>query len=172
MLSTEHMGWRTNKLMNKYVGPFKIVQVSESGLNVQLELPSVLNVHNKFHVSKLRAIKPTDQEWPAREQVTRPLPEIVDREKHWEVERILGERAVSGRNGTKRSEYLVKWKGFPTTDSTWEPEINLQNVQEMIETFHAEQRELRTAEEEEQAEVANDDNLQRRNNRRALREQR
>ncbi|EFP03572.1 hypothetical protein CRE_19236 [Caenorhabditis remanei] len=37
------------------------------------------------------------------------------------VERILNKRTT--RNGP---EFLIKWKGFPETDSSWEPRKNLQ----------------------------------------------
>ena len=36
------------------------------------------------------------------------------------VQRIVNKRRRKGRN-----EYLVKWKGYPNSASTWEPEGNL-----------------------------------------------
>ena len=31
--------------------------------------------------------------------------------------------------------YLVKWLGWPVTESTWEPECNLQHLEEIIKVF-------------------------------------
>lgn len=32
-------------------------------------------------------------------------------------------------------EYLVKWKGYPVTQSTWEPESNLTHCGDMLEDY-------------------------------------
>lgn len=51
-------------------------------------------------------------------------------EKVYEVERVCGRRQKGGRR-----EYLVKWVGYPQSESTWEPWENLDNVTDMIEAF-------------------------------------
>ncbi|KAH7732296.1 dnaJ subfamily B member 4 [Aphelenchoides avenae] len=40
--------------------------------------------------------------------------------QQYEVEQILKSRLVKGK-----TEYLVHWKGFPSSEDTWEPEANL-----------------------------------------------
>jgi len=50
--------------------------------------------------------------------------------QHYEVEKILKKRTNHGDN-----EYLIKWKGYSTKYSTWEPTKNLENVWEMINEF-------------------------------------
>jgi hypothetical protein len=47
----------------------------------------------------------------------RPLPELVEREEVYEVEMILKHR----RQG-QGYQYYVKWKGYPISEATWEPE--------------------------------------------------
>ena len=32
--------------------------------------------------------------------------------------------------------YLVKWKGWPSSDNSWEPRENLENSPELLEEFH------------------------------------
>ena len=54
---------------------------------------------------------------------TRPPPDLIDGEEEFEVERIEQHR----RHGRQRKlQYLIKWKGYPSSDNTWEPEGNVQ----------------------------------------------
>jgi hypothetical protein len=48
------------------------------------------------------------------------LPAVQDPVLEYVIERI-----VKGRYKNKRLEYLVKWKFFPNSRNTWEPECNL-----------------------------------------------
>lgn len=52
----------------------------------------------------------------------------------FEVEAIKGVREVDSG-----LEYYVKWKGYPDTENTWEPEENL-NCAEAIEKYYREIR--------------------------------
>ena len=49
------------------------------------------------------------------------------------VESIIGRR----RKG-ERTEYLVKWKGYKSEESTWEPVRNLSKVKDLIFRFNNE----------------------------------
>ena len=46
------------------------------------------------------------------------------------VEAILDKKLVR-----KKSYYLVKWKGYPLHDATWEPLENLKNTMEKVKEF-------------------------------------
>ena len=61
-------------------------------------------------------------------------PEInEDGTEEWLVESILGKR----KKGKKRPiEYRVKWKGFPESEATWEPEKHLAGVEKLIEEYN------------------------------------
>ena len=48
----------------------------------------------------------------------------------YEVEKI-----VESRQKGKKTEYLVKWKGYPASQNTWEPPANLEEVQDMVDAF-------------------------------------
>jgi hypothetical protein len=48
----------------------------------------------------------------------------------FEVERIIGKK-----NTPKGVEYQVKWKGYPMSECTWEPERNLTTCKEMIDEY-------------------------------------
>lgn len=49
---------------------------------------------------------------------------------YYNIEKILDRRRVNGK-----FEYLIKWEGFPTKDSTWEPIKNLENARPLLEEY-------------------------------------
>lgn len=50
----------------------------------------------------------------------------------YEVERIVTDR----RNPlTGEREFLVKWKGYPENESTWEPSENLLGAEGVLESY-------------------------------------
>ena len=48
-------------------------------------------------------------------------------ENEYEVEKVLNHKQIGNR-----MKYYVKWKGYDSSENTWEPESNLQNAQEKI----------------------------------------
>jgi hypothetical protein len=53
-----------------------------------------------------------------------------EEEEDYEVERIIEKRGAG-----KKLRYLVKWKGWPEEDNTWEPVENLTNAKDLIQAF-------------------------------------
>ncbi len=51
-------------------------------------------------------------------------------DKKTQVETILDKKNVKGK-----LYYLVKWKGYPFYNATWEPEANLTNCHEALQKF-------------------------------------
>ncbi len=102
------------KLTPKCLGPFKITQ-EISPVAYHLELPTNWRVHDVFHASLLTPYHETLAHGP---NFTRPPPDLIDGEDEYEVERIVAHRQY-GRS--KRLQYLIKWKGYPESDNTWEP---------------------------------------------------
>jgi Chromo (CHRromatin Organisation MOdifier) domain len=50
-----------------------------------------------------------------------PEPVIVDGFEEYEVEQVL-----SQRRSRNKTQYLVKWKNYPVSDASWEPQSNLE----------------------------------------------
>jgi hypothetical protein len=51
----------------------------------------------------------------------------INGEEEFKVELILAHR-----EGKKEREYLVRWKGYPPAEDTWEPRGNLANAPKKI----------------------------------------
>src|SRR6266478_3976142 len=102
------------KLTPKCLGPFKIIQ-EISPVAYRLELPPNWRIHNVFHTSLLTPYYETTAHGP---NFTQPPPDLINREEEYEVERIVAHRQF---RRSKRLQYLIKWKGYPESDNTWEP---------------------------------------------------
>jgi Chromo (CHRromatin Organisation MOdifier) domain len=81
---------------------------------VQLELPTQWNIHPVFHTSLIMAYTETQSHGP---NFTRLPPDLIDGEEEYEVEQICSHRTWGRR---KTLQYLIKWKGYPESDNTWE----------------------------------------------------
>jgi hypothetical protein len=118
-LSHEHIG--TNrpsiKLSHKRLGPFEVE--AEIGKNAfQLKLPSSIKVHPVFHASRLALWKP--DQIPGRTSEPPPSITTPEGEEEYEVEKILDAKVDKGVLC-----YHVRWKGFNTSNNTWERKENL-----------------------------------------------
>jgi len=135
MLSTKDLkyqmvGRRTEKLMERFVGPYKVKKIVSSNA-VELELSGTIKIHPVVNVSRIHKyigqVKGQKREQPA--------PVIIDGEEEWEVEKILNKQRIRGKD-----KYLVQWKGFTVESDTWEGRENLGNTKEAIEEFEKEYR--------------------------------
>jgi hypothetical protein len=118
----------SKKLDAKFHGPFKVISaVGKSAY--KLELPPGWGIHDVFHESKLKPAH--EPQFPKQKETRpRPPPEIVDGNEEHEVEEVQGVRNKQGKK-----QFLVKWKGLPQEESSWEPEENLKNARGAIRDF-------------------------------------
>ncbi|MEQ1736980.1 MAG: SET domain-containing protein-lysine N-methyltransferase, partial [Rhodoglobus sp.] len=130
--STQH---RAAKLTSRFVGPLKVIRIINPNA-YELELPPQLRIHPVQNISKLRRYLRSPDRFAGRPQpLPRPPPEYVDPAGGpvYVVERILAQRGAANRR-----QYLVKWAGYPTEESSWEPRRNL-NCPDRLAEFEAQQ---------------------------------
>jgi len=102
MLSTKNLKYqmvsrRTKKLIERFVGPYKIKKIILSNV-VELELPSTVKIYLVVNVSRIRRYV-GQVEGQKKEQLA---PVITKREEEWKVERILNRWRVR-----EKDKYLV-----------------------------------------------------------------
>ena len=102
MLSTKDLkyqmvGRRTEKLTERFVGPYKIKKIISTNA-VELELPSTIKIHSVVNMSRIRRYV-GQVEGQRKEQ---PAPVVIEGEEKWEVERILNKQQIRGKD-----KYLV-----------------------------------------------------------------
>ena len=107
-------------------GPFLISDVL-GPLTYRLELPSTWRIHNVFHAVLLR---PYIENETHGANFPRPPPDLLEGEEVYEVETILKHR----RRG-QGYQYLLKWKGYPITDATWESESAFSDDGDMLTIY-------------------------------------
>lgn len=119
------------KLDHKRLGPYEVVERIGS-LAYKLKLPPTMKIHPVFHASRLSPF--VVDTIPKR--TPEPLPAVVtpQGEEEYEVEEILASGLTGGRN--PKIKYKVKWKGYPLSDSSWEPLANLSHCAGAIREFH------------------------------------
>ena len=140
LLSTEHLRFvgsdtRTPKFTYKFIGPFKIKRVVNENA-YELDLPPQLQIHPVLNISRLKAYHDGQRLFPSRVPPdSRPPPEVIqeDGAAVFEVESILAKRGTDRR----RVEYLVKWKGYPVWEATWEPISSLKQANQIVRAFEA-----------------------------------
>jgi hypothetical protein len=107
-----HISQPTAKLVPRRHGPFKVIKVL-SPVSYQLQLPTQWNIHPVFHIDLLTPYHQTIMLGPNYQC---PLPDLVDGEEEYSVEKILDSLKFGRRQCL---QYLVKWEGYPDSDNMW-----------------------------------------------------
>jgi hypothetical protein len=126
----------TPKLTQRWIGPFTVKR-KLSPLTYELDLPPSLSIHPVFHISKLRLHSSSPRFDPHRPpHPDRPSPEVIDQVEEYEVEAIRTHRLGKWK-GKMYKQYLVKWKGYPEWENTWEWEDSLKDAEEVVDEYEA-----------------------------------
>ena len=121
---------RTEKLTERFVGPYKVQKIVLSNV-VKSELPSTVKIHPVANVSRIQHYVGQVKE-QRKEQLALV---IIEGEKEQKVKRILNKQNIRGKD-----KYLVWQKGFTVESDTWEERENLGNAKEAIKEFKKEYR--------------------------------
>jgi len=150
------------QLRPRFVGPFKVV--AKKGLAYTLTLPKKMRTHLVFYVGLLKPyhdprhvgsdeLAPRVQQrqvlavpearQPSLEENStpsergrsqgRPPAALLDEQGdlHYHVERLLARRRCQGQY-----QYLVKWRGYPHSENSWEFEVPLrQDCPDVVDAF-------------------------------------
>jgi hypothetical protein len=126
LLSTEGLTLHgfTNKLCARYVGPFAVTAVVNANAYTLALPPQLSALHPTFNIDKLKPYKDGMAAFPLRPQQFNRPPAVADADSNgdavFEVELIRKQR---GRGRARR--FLVKWRGYPDEESTWESRATL-----------------------------------------------
>ncbi len=138
LLSTKNIAFKnpgTAKLLPKFAGPFRVLEkIGQAAY--KLLLPESMKIHDVFHVGLLEPYHADGRCQPP------PVTLFLDGDVQYEIESVLAVREA--RHNKK--QFLVKWLGYGPEHNTWEPEANLTNCSEVLQTFWDAARSLKTPE--------------------------
>jgi hypothetical protein len=89
-----------------------------------------------FHASLLSPYSETPSHGP---NFSRPPHDLIDNEEEYEVEQI---KAHQNFGISKHLQYLIKWKGYPESDNTWEDatDVHAPNLTKQYHKRHPHQK--------------------------------
>jgi hypothetical protein len=107
--------------------PFKIKEVL-GPVTYRLTLPKQWKIHDVFHACLLMPYKETELHGPNE---TRPPPDLVEGQEEYEIEAIISHHLHKNRETT----YLIKWKGYNSSENSWILESELTNAEEELNAY-------------------------------------
>lgn len=122
-------------LIRRYEGPFRILK--KVGTRAyKVKFPPKIKYHPVFHVSLLKPYH-GDNVNPSRD-VSHLAPLGMKVQHDNEVEEVLTDRVVRHSNKPSTHELLVRSKGLPETETSWEP------IQQLWQTSNSRDRSKHT----------------------------
>ena len=128
-LSTEHLKLHnqpSKKFQQRYIGPY-IITSKISDAAFELDLPTTMQCHNVFHISKLRP-------WSIDNVQPDYIPVAIEKERQeFIVDHIVEHDIASARDGFyERGPCLVfkvRWAGYDEFADTWQTYQSIRRVQ-------------------------------------------
>ena len=111
--------------ISRKLGPYKIIK-KVSPVTYKIDFPKNIRIHPIINVTELELYYKDN----FKRKKEPPPPIIVNIEEEYEVEEILDKRNHYGK-----IQYLIKWKRYPLSEASWEPEENL-NCPEILKKFN------------------------------------
>jgi hypothetical protein len=92
-----------------------------------LELPDTWRIHPVFHAYLLSPYIENEVHGP---NYLKPPAELINGQEEYEVEAIIGHR----RRG-RGHQFKIRWKDYPISEATWEPESNIKNAEDVLSNY-------------------------------------
>jgi len=116
----------SRKLKQRYLGPFTIARKIGT-VAYELALPPSMTIHNVFHVSLLAPFK-QPPEGLRREDEWHGV--LRDGYQEYEIQDILDHRGSAAQR-----EFLIRWRGLPESETSWEPKKHLTNCRAKVRAY-------------------------------------
>jgi hypothetical protein len=116
----------SKKLAPRRYGPFTIKE-KISSVAYRINLPQHMKIHNVFHIDLL---SPYNQTEIYGEAFPQPPPDLIEGEEEYEVEEIISDRTIR-----RKRQYLVKWKGYPSSENSWVAANDMRTPQ-LLKDYH------------------------------------
>ncbi|GBG61900.1 hypothetical protein CBR_g26064 [Chara braunii] len=128
------------KFRRRFFGPCRILQVvgsdtAASPVSFRVKLPDYLRqtrLHDIYHVSLLRPYRRPSERFVGR-PYEHPPPIMVDGHEEFAVSDIVSRRITD--DTPPRIEYVVRWKGYPDEEATWEPLEHLEHARILVRAY-------------------------------------
>ena len=120
------------KLDHKFLGPFKIKR-KISDMAYTLDLPKDMKARGLHDVFNVKLLEPYRKNKIPRRHQPPPPPVEIDGQPEYEVEAILAHKL--DRRYKDPNFYLIRWRGYDTSQDSWEPTEALENAQDILRDF-------------------------------------
>ena len=91
-LKWQMKGRRSEKLTERFVGPYKVKRIVSSN-TIELELPKSIKIHSVVNVSRVWLYKPQVEE----QKNILPKLLIIEGQEEFKVEKIINKRMIRGK---------------------------------------------------------------------------
>jgi len=91
-LKWQMKGRRSEKLTERFVGPYKVKRIVSSNM-IELELPKSIKIHSVVNVSRVWLYKPQVEE----QKKILPKLLIIEGQEEFKVEKIINKRMIRGK---------------------------------------------------------------------------